>query len=95
MEGVHEEHQQAHVFGRKGGMRLVPVIIGNGLGLRNLYLEKLSDEKLFMAMISLSCLRKNFYLVILLPTYGNALRSICATRKQLFSKQVLGQKDYN
>lgn len=29
MEGVHEEHQQAHVLGRKGGMGLVPVIIGN------------------------------------------------------------------
>ena len=33
MEGVHEEHQQTHVLGRKGGMRLVPVIIGNGLAL--------------------------------------------------------------
>ncbi|XP_066338017.1 protein NRT1/ PTR FAMILY 1.1-like [Miscanthus floridulus] len=29
MEGVHEEHQQTHVLGRKGGMRLVPVIIAN------------------------------------------------------------------
>jgi hypothetical protein len=46
MEGVHEEHQQTHVLGRKGGMRLVPVIIGNGLGLRICTLQNYLMKKL-------------------------------------------------
>jgi hypothetical protein len=33
MEGVEEGQQQAHVLGKKG-LRLIPVIIGNVLGLR-------------------------------------------------------------
>jgi hypothetical protein len=39
MEGVEEGQQQAHVLGKKG-LRLIPVIIGNVLGLRFFYLER-------------------------------------------------------
>jgi hypothetical protein len=43
-------------------------------------------------MISLLCLRKNFYRVILVPTYENAQRFICATRKQFFQNKYSAKK---
>ena len=51
-ERAHEEQQQAHLLGKKG-LRLIPVIIGNVLGLRIYTLANKSDETLIVSIISL------------------------------------------